>query len=370
MSTHERAPRGRGGSRSRRVALVALLAIAPGAVTACGFGGTGQPDGLREVRDGHNPGAVPTLPGGIDLGSLAPTSVLVGAGLSFGTPLPSEQAAAEAFTAEPEISAVLARRVYLAADGRHLADVVVLVLDGSELFDAGVLAAFLNAAVSGVADAPATRVPLAGREVLRAAAPDGSLVAVAFREANLLSVVAGPAEADVRLIVTRQVEARGRGEIGAPAAATPLIALPVDAAFVAVPSVSFAVIPPPEEQEGPVPPAMAGAMSVQGRYGVVAGERRTVVWAIAADPGTYLSAEALDPVMRGLVADRSGGTAPTVAEVGGRVVYSSTNSAGTPSAQVFRHQGLVLLVEGDRPDQLDAVTTAWIAALGPINQGL
>jgi hypothetical protein len=40
------------------------------------------------------------------------------------------------------------------------------------------------------------------------------------------------------------------------------------------------------------------------------------------------------------------------------------NEPGAPSTQVFRHQGLVLLVEGDRPDQVDAVTTAWIAALG------
>ena len=44
---------------------------------------------------------------------------------------------------------------------------------------------------------------------------------------------------------------------------------------------------------------------------------------------------------------------------------SATVPEGERSAQAFRHQGLVLLVEGLRPDQLDAVVTAWITALGP-----
>jgi hypothetical protein len=104
---------------------------------------------------------------------------------------------------------------------------------------------------------------------------------------------------------------------------------------------------------------------VQGRYGVVAGERRTVVWAFTVDAGTYPSAEALDPALQALAATRAGGTAPQALELGGRLVYSSTSEPGAPSAQVFRHQGLVLVVEGDRPDQVAAVASAWIAALGP-----
>lgn len=364
MSAADRVPRCRCSRRWRRVALAALLVTVPGVLAACGGGG-GQADEVLEDRDGHNPGAIPTLPGGIDLGSLDPAAVLVGAGITFGTPLPSEQAAAEAFTADPEISAAVARRVYVAADGRHLADVVVLVLDGTEVFDDAVLEAFVQAAVSGFGDGPATRVRLAGQAVLRAARSDGALVAVGFREANLLTIVTGPTDTDVGLTVTRQLEARARGEVGAPTPVTPLIALPVDAAFVAVPSVAFATIPPPEEEVGPEPPGLPGATSVQGRFGVVAGERRTIVWAFTVDAGTYPSAEVLDQAMRGLAAARAGGIVPAVAEVGDRVVYSSTNTPGTPSAQVFRHQGLVLLVEGDRADQVDAVTTAWIAALGP-----
>lgn len=347
------------------MALAALLISVPTGLAACGGGGGGQVDEVLEDRGTHSPGAIPTLPGGTDLGSLDPATVLVADELTFGTPLPSEQAAAEAFTVDPEVSAAVARRVYVVVDGRHLADVVVLVLDGAELFDEGVLAAFVKAAVSGLGGGPAIEVPLVGHTVLRAAAPAGALVAIGFREANLLTVVVGPTDADVRLTVTRQLEARGRGEVGAATPVTPLIALPVDAAFVAVPTVVFAPIPPPEEEVGPEPPGLPGATSVQGRFGVVAGERRTVVWAFTVDAHSFPSAEALDPVMQALAAARAAGTVPTISEVGDRVVYSSTNKAGTPSAQVFRHQGLVLLVEGDRPDQVDAVTTAWIAALGP-----
>jgi hypothetical protein len=353
VSTHVRASRGCG------LALAAVVLAA----TACG-GGTGGSDSVTLDRSGPNPGAIPTIAGGVELPSLDPTTVLVGAELTFGTPLPSEQAAADAFTADPEVTAAIARRVFVAADGRHLADVVVLVLDGAELFDEGVLAAFEQAVVGATVDGAVTGVPLAGRTVLRAAG-DGGRVAIGFREGDLLTIVTGPTDTEVNLTVSRQLEALGRGEVGAPTPVTPLIPVPLDAAFVVVPTVAFAPIPPPEEEVGPEVPGLPGATALQGRYGVVAGERRTVVWAFTVDPGAYPSAESLDPAMQALAATRAGGTAPAAEELGGSVVYSSLNDAGTSSAQVFRHQGLVLLVEGDRPDQVMAVTTAWISALGP-----
>lgn len=339
------------------------LVVCVSTLGSCG-GGRGEVDDVTVHRNSPNPGAVPTLVGGIDLGSLDLTTVLVGAGLAFGAPLPSGQAAADAFTTDPEVNAAVARRVYASDDGRHLADVVVLVLDGAELFDEGVLAAFVAGAVSAVGGAPATEVGLAGQTVERAASSTGSSVAIGFRAANLLVIVSGPVDADVVLTATRQLEARARGEIGGPDPKTPLVGLPVDAAFVPVPTVTFAPIPPPDQEQGPEPPSLPGASALEGRYGVVAGERRTVVWVFAADPAAYTSAEALEPAMEALAAARAGGRAPTHAEVGGRVVYAVANEPGTPSAQVFRHQGLVLLVEGDRPDQVDAVATAWIAALG------
>jgi hypothetical protein len=340
------------------VAMVAALA-------ACGDGGGGSVDEVRDVRDGPNPGVVPTIAGGVELGSLDPTTVLVGAELAFGAPLPSEQAAADAFLADPEVSAAVARRVFVAADGRHLADVTVLVLNGAELFDETVLSAFVDGVVSGAGGGPTTPVPIAGQTVLRAADPSGARVAAGFREANLLVIVTGPNGADVDLTVTRQLEARARGEVGSPTPVTPLVALPVGAAFVAVPTVGFAPIPSPEDEPPPEVPDLPGATAREGRYGVVAGERRALVWAFAADPDTYPSAEALDPALQALATGRAGGTAPAVSEVGGRLVYTATNEPGTRSAQVFRHGGLVLLVEGNDAAQLDAVTTAWIAALPP-----
>jgi hypothetical protein len=135
---------------------------------------------------------------------------------------------------------------------------------------------------------------------------------------------------------------------------------------VPIATVSFAGIPPPEEEAtSPVPPTLSGATGVHGRYGVVAGERRTTVWVFTLDPATYPTAEALDPVLPSLASSRADGAAAQPAEVVDRVVLTAANEPGQPTAAVFRHQSLVLLVEGERPDQVEAVVTAWITALGP-----
>jgi len=145
-----------------------------------------------------------------------------------------------------------------------------------------------------------------------------------------------------------------------------MAALAVDAAFVEVPNVAFAPIPPPEEEPvSPFSPALAGAAAVQGRYGVIAGERRTVVWALALDPAAHPSAESVAPLLGPLVAERAGGAPTEATELIDRIVVSADAPVGERSARAFRHQGLVLLAEGVRPDQLDALVTAWITALGP-----
>jgi hypothetical protein len=337
--------------------LVALL------LAACSGGGGGRPDELAEDRDTPNAGPPPTLPGGVELVALDPNVVLVGSDLAFGTPLPSQQAAAEGYTADPEVTTAVARRVYLASDGRRLGDALVLVLDGRELFDVEALGAFQRSIVASIGGGPVTTVDLVGRKVLRASTRNR--VAVAFRQDDLLTIVRGVDAADVELVVTRQLEAIARGDVGSPDPVTPMIAVPGGAAFIPMASVSFEPIPPPEEEPGPEVPTFPGAIGVEGRYGVVAGERRTVVWAFALDLATYPSAEALAPALPALVSSRAEGVAPQAVEVIDRVVLSVANPDGTRSASVFRHQGLVLLVEGDRAAQVDAVVTAWIRALGP-----
>jgi hypothetical protein len=356
-----RAPTGRTSACPRFRAVVAAIVVI-GLLGACSGGG-GRPDELADDRDRPNPGPLPTLPGGVDLPALDPAVVLVASGLAFGTPLPSEQVAADAFTADPEVSLAVPRRVFVAADGRRLGDVLVLVLSGSEFFDDRALDAFQRAVVAGLGGGRVRDAELAGRPVLRSTAADHS--AVGFREGNLLAVVTGPIEADVDLTVTRQLEAIARGEVGPPNPVTPLIAVDGGAAFIPMATVSFEPIPPPEEEPGPEVPTFPGSTGVQGRYGVVAGERRSVVWVFTLDLATYPSAEALAPALTGLVAARADGTEPEALEVVDRVVLASTNPDGTPSARVFRHQGLVVLVEGDRAAQLDAVVSAWITALGP-----
>lgn len=332
-------------------------------VTACQGGGGGPTDDVGDDRDAHNAGPLPTLPGGVELTVLDPTAVLVGTELAFGTPLPSEQAAADGFSADPEVASAVARRVHATTDGRRLGDALVLVLDGNEIFDEAALAAFERAAVEAIAGGEAAEQQLAGRTVLRAASAEQ--VVLGFREGNLLTVVRGADEADVVLTVTRQLEAIARGEVGSPDPVTPLIGLAPGAAFIPVPTVSFEPIPPPEEEPGPEVPSLPGATALEGRYGVVAGERRSTVWVFAVDLAAYPSAEALAPALPPLVSARAAGAAPEASEVIDRVVLAATNPDGEPSARVFRHQGLVVLVEGERAAQLDAVVTAWITALGP-----
>lgn len=343
--------------------MAVVLACVVAAAAACSGGGGGRPDQLADDDDGPNQGPLPTLPGGIELTAVDPAAVLVGTGLAFGTPLPSEQAAADAFTADPEVSLVVARRVFVAADGRRLGDALVLVLNGSEFFDTAALAAFERAAVGGIGRGSVRDVELAGRTVLRSSSPGRA--SYGFRHGNLLVIVTGAEDTDAQLAVRLQLEAIARGEVGPPGPVTPLIAIGVGDAFIPMATVSFEPIPPPEEEPGPEVPTLAGATAVQGRYGVVAGERRSVVWAFTLDLATYPSAESLAPALPTLAAARAADTPAEAIQVGDRVVLASTNPDGEPSARVFRHQGLVLLVEGNRASQLDAVVSAWIAALGP-----
>jgi len=320
-------------------------------------------DELTERRDGHNVGPTPTLAGGVELPEIDPAAVLVGAGLAFGSPLPSESAAVEAFLEAPEVAAALVRRALDLGDGRHLADVTVLTLDGRQIFDEGVLTAVVDATVAALGGGRAQRSVLAGRDVVQVTGP--SATAVGFLQGNLLVVVRG-GPTDAVLVATRQIEAIARGEVGSVAPTTPLLSTAAESAFVPVPTVAFAPIPPPEEEPGPpAPPALVGATALQGRYGVVGGERRTVVWAFALDPGAYPSGEAAEPAMEALAASRAAVVAASAVETIDRVVFGATGPAGELTVRVFRHRGLVLVVEGARADQVDAVTTAWIAALGP-----
>jgi hypothetical protein len=333
-------------------------------LAGCTDDGAGRPDELSQQRDGPNPGALPTLPGGVELAATEATVALVGAGLAYGSPLPSEQVAADALMGTPEVAGVLARRVFAVPEAVRLGDLVAVTIDGSEVFDEAALEAFRAGLVAGLVGGDAEAGDLTGRPVLAAVGPDRA--AVAWSEGDLLTVVLAPVRADAEAIVARQLEARARGEVGALDPSTPMASLPPEAAFVAVPNVVFAPIPPPEEEPpGPEVPSLPGAAALQGRYGVVAGERRTLVWSFAVDPAAHPTAESVAPLLGPLVSGRAGGAPGEAAEVVDRIVVSATVAEGERSARAFRHQGLVLLVEGERPDQLDAVVTAWITALGP-----
>ncbi len=344
-------------SRRRRRAVLLALAIT---VAACG--GESGSGGAPPPDRGPNRAPPQTLAGGVELAAVDPIRLLVGEGLAYGEPLPSQQAAADAYLEDPEVASAVTRRVYSRSDGRPLAEALVLHLDGDQIFDESVLDAFVEAAVASLADGTVEAIPVAARDVLRATGPGGTVMG--YREGDQLLVVRGPDERDVGVVLERQVPAFAAGAPGEAEPFTPLVPTPADAAFVSVPTVSFEAIPPPEEEPAPDTPALRGATTWQGRYGVVAGERRTIVWAYALDiPGTYPSAESLEPTLTELVASRAGGAPTKEAVLFGRVVIGADGAVGSPSARAFRHQGLAVLVEGLVPSQLDAVVTAWLREL-------
>lgn len=357
MTIQDDQRRPRGGCR-RLAALLLLGALLSAACTGSDGGGN---DTAPSSDDGPDAGALPTLAGGVELTAVEPVRVLVGDGLAFGQPLPSQQLAAEAFTEDPEVASAVTRRVYSLRDGRLIGEALVLAIDGTEVFDQRVLDAFVRGVVAALGGGTQEEVVLGGRTTLRSRGSGGTVIG--FLEGNLLVVVRGADDHDVGVVVERQLAAIAAGITGAAEPVTPLVPLPIDAAYVAVPTVAFQSIPPPEEEPPPEPPALPGATRVQGRYGVVAGERRTTVWAFTVDPATYPSAEVLEPAMAALVSARAGGAPAEGVEVVDRVVQRATGAEGAASARAFRHQGLVLLVEGLDPAQVDAVVSAWITAL-------
>jgi hypothetical protein len=344
--------------RPRRIAVVLVtLALLAGACSDGGPTGGAAPD-----DDGPNSVPPQTLAGGVELASVNPQRLLVGDGLAYGQPLPSQQAAADAYLEDPEVASVIARRIHSRLDGRLVGESLLLTLDGTELFDESVLDAFIEAAVGAQGDGTTSTETVAGEPVLRSRGPSGTVMG--YREGNQLMLVRGADDHDVRVVVERQRQATASGAVGDTQPFTPLVPLPIDAAFVSVPTLTFQPIPPPEEELPPEVPVLPGATAVQGRYGVVAGERRTTVWAYTLDINlTYPSAESVQPAVADLVSTRAGGAQVETTEVLGRVVLAADGPEDSPSVRAFRHEGLVLLLEGLDPAQLDAVVTAWLTEL-------
>src|SRR3546814_3302602 len=157
------------------------------ALTACSGGGSSAPDAAGGGGGQRKEAPIPTLAGGVELAAVDPASVLTGANLAFGAPSPREDAAAQSFTSSPEVRAATARRVYEAADGRRLGDVVVLSLDGSEMFDDAVLAAFQDALVAGLAVGDVRDLALPGRRTIAATGEAGGVVVFRDRKSTRLN---------------------------------------------------------------------------------------------------------------------------------------------------------------------------------------
>ena len=172
---------------------------------------TGRGDG--EPDDGRPPAALPppTLAGGVELVAVDPPRLLAGEGLAYGQPLPSQQAAADAYLEDPEVAAVVARpRLQPCRRPPPRRRARCSTLNGAEIFDETVLDAFVSGAVGALGDGTTEVVTIADRPVLRSTGPDG--IVLGYREGNQLMLVRGANDKDVATIVERQLQAlRRRG---------------------------------------------------------------------------------------------------------------------------------------------------------------
>jgi hypothetical protein len=344
-------------SRRRRRIAAAGLALLLGV----GCRDDGGASGPEVEDDGPNTAPPQTLAGGVDLPPVDPRRMLVGEGLAYGTPLPSQQLAADAFLDDPEVAAAVFRPLFSRLTGRALGEVFLLELDGDEVFDQEVLDAFVEGTVVALGGAPVEPVTIAGQTVLRSHGPEATVLG--RREGNQLLLVRSASADDAQVVVERQLRAFAAGALAEAAPFTPLVSQPIDAAFVNVPTLSFQPIPPPEDEPAPEPPTLVGATAVHGRYGVTAGERRTTAWAYTLDPATYRSAEQLMPALEALVSARAGGAPVETTEVLDRFVLRADGPEGSPSVRAFRHHGLAVVIEGLVPAQVDAAVSAWLAEL-------
>lgn len=351
-----------GGSAALRLAAAGVVA----ALVACGGGGDGAgqdlPLGLGAPQGSTPHGPPPTLAGQAVLEPVDPVTALVGDGLSFGAPLPSTERAVAELQDAPETAGLLVRRVHDTLSARHLADLAVVTLEGTAFHDEPSVDVWVVGLVGSLGGGTARTVEVSGRPAVRSSR-DGRAV-VAFRSGDLLAVVRGGA-ADADWVAASMLQAMAAGAEGRIWPETPVVDLPSEVVFVEVPGVAFVPFPPPDVEPPPVGPLVAGMLGADGRIGVVGGERRTTVWSIPTDAQTYPTAEALLTGAEALASSRSGGSPVRVDEVGGRLVAVADGAEEQPSARVFGHGRLLVLVEGPEPAQLDAVVSAWIEELVP-----
>jgi hypothetical protein len=346
-----------------RAAAAAVLAVVLVAGPACSSD-SGSEERLPFGLDGpavSAPTAGPpvTIPGGVDLPRRDPASVLVGPGLAFGSQLPSATAGLAELEATEEVRSTLGRRVYDQGSARLLAELSVLVLDGTAFHDERTLERWVVSFVGRLAGSEPRRARIEGRPIVRAGA--GGRAVLGLRRGSLLVLVSG-ARDETDWVAALMLQGLRTDDPPRPWPATPLAFMAADVPFVPVPGVEFVPFPPAEDEPPPAPPVLAGTLATEGRIAVVGGERRATVWSLATDPGVYATAEELAAAIDALVGSRTGGST-SITELGDRLVTAADGPPGGTSTRAFHHGNVVVLVEGRDPAQLDAVATAWVRAL-------
>jgi hypothetical protein len=307
----------------------------------------------------------PLIKSELDVQRVAPESVLVATGFAFGAARPSVQAALDVYRPDKAVLGAAVRLVTDTASLAPAADMTVLALDPTVFHDREVFEGYLRGFIQGIG-ASVTAADVAGVRTLRAGpAADGSLLRAYLHE-NLLIVARGRDDDALARLVAAQLTAIAAGQVGTADLATPMRVVQPGELFVNVPTVGFVAYPATETP--PPAPVLSGASGavtgIETRLVAVAGERRGTTWVIGTSAGAFPTAESLTPAIDALATARYG-SAPTSSEVGGRVVVSAGPGPGGEMLRVFRYQDVVVVIEGIESDQLDAIVSAWSAALGP-----
>ena len=304
----------------------------------------------------------------IDFGDRDPTSLLAADGFVFGGPEPETVLAADGIGSDPLVQRALARTVYSAETGEELATLLAVVLEPGVFTSAAAVNGFVGGLATGLigTDDPPMPVPIGGFDGF--AASSGQRSIVAFRVDNVVVMVEADSPATAGAVGEAVAVADSTGAGVDSTTMTPFSDVDPFSVFSPLAGFEFAVFPTDEEKVDlpfeplPVPTLDGLAGFPVGELVVIGNEIRGAAWAVPVSRASYASAEDLIEPMRNLAATRSGGAA-TEQVIAGRTVYGGD---AVESIRVFRHENLVLVVDGFDRVNADAIVAAWARSVGSV----
>ncbi len=301
----------------------------------------------------------------LELGDRDPTSLLSAEGFVFGDPGPESVLAADGVGSDPLVQRALARTVYELDTGEPAATLLAVVLAPGVFTSDAAVNGFVGGLATGVLDTndQPTLVPVGAADGF--AASSGQMSVVAFRIDNVVVMIEAASLTTAAAVGEAVAAAASTGVEVDATTGTPFTEVDPFSVFAPLAGFDFAAFPTDEEKVDlpfePLPvPTLAGLAGFPvGELVVIGNEIRGAAWAVPVSGASYESGEDLIEPMRNLAATRSGGG--TVEQViAGRTVYAGD---AVESIRVFRHENLVLVVDGFDRVNADAFVAAWARSL-------